>query len=70
MLDMVISDAAKSVSPSVLFIDEIDSIGSERTIPRGSNCTANQLLSVMDGFKKTDGVVVLGATNKKYHLDE
>lgn len=64
--------AARARSPCVIFIDEIDSVGSTRTnsmIHPHANQTINQLLAEMDGFQKNEGVIVLGATNRRDTLD-
>ncbi|XP_046664258.1 ATP-dependent zinc metalloprotease YME1L-like [Homalodisca vitripennis] len=63
---------AKENIPCVIFIDEIDSIGKERTsssLHPHANDTINQLLSEMDGFRNSGGIVVLGATNRREDLD-
>lgn len=55
--------AARAKAPCVVFIDEIDSVGSTRTnssIHPHANQTINQLLAEMDGFQKNEGVIVLG----------
>lgn len=64
---------AKQSTPCIIFIDEIDSLmsksrrfGSEHSSSRG---TINQLLAEMDGFEKTDQIVVIGATNHEDDLD-
>ncbi|KAL8572122.1 hypothetical protein ACOMHN_052919 [Nucella lapillus] len=65
--------AAKMRSPCVIFIDEIDSVGAKRTssqIHPYANQTINQLLSEMDGFTQNEGVIVLGATNRRDNLDQ
>ncbi|QQP57577.1 ATPdependent zinc metalloprotease YME1 -like protein, partial [Caligus rogercresseyi] len=65
--------AAKAKAPCVIFIDEIDSVGSTRTSSAYhpyANQTVNQLLSEMDGFLPSDGVIVLGATNRSSDLDK
>lgn len=65
--------AARAKSPCVIFIDEIDSVGSTRTnssIHPHANQTINQLLAEMDGFQKNEGVIVLGATNRRDTLDK
>ncbi|EEB14082.1 ATP-dependent metalloprotease, putative [Pediculus humanus corporis] len=64
---------AKETAPCVIFIDEIDSVGSKRTnsvLHPYANQTINQLLSEMDGFHQNEGVIVLGATNRREDLDK
>lgn len=64
---------AKENIPCVIFIDEIDSIGKERTsssLHPHANDTINQLLTEMDGFRNSNGIIVLGATNRKEDLDK
>lgn len=64
--------AAKDRAPCVIFIDEIDSVGAKRTnsvLHPYANQTINQLLSEMDGFHQNEGVIVLGATNRRDDLD-
>ncbi|XP_077292563.1 ATP-dependent zinc metalloprotease YME1L [Arctopsyche grandis] len=64
--------AAKERAPCVVFIDEIDSVGAKRTnsiLHPYANQTINQLLSEMDGFHQNEGVIVLGATNRRDDLD-
>ncbi|XP_031842415.1 ATP-dependent zinc metalloprotease YME1L [Nomia melanderi] len=65
--------AAKERAPAVIFIDEIDSVGAKRTnsvIHPYANQTINQLLAEMDGFLQNQGVIVLGATNRRDDLDK
>lgn len=65
--------AAKEKAPAVIFIDEIDSVGATRTnsvLHPYANQTINQLLSEMDGFHQNEGVIVLGATNRREDLDK
>ena len=65
--------AAKQRAPAVIFIDEIDSVGAERTnssVHPYANQTVNQLLTEMDGFLQNEGVIVLGATNRRDDLDK
>ena len=67
-------DQAKKVSPSIIFIDEIDAVGRRRGSGMGGGHdereqTLNQLLVEMDGFQKTEGVIVLAATNRQDILD-
>jgi cell division protease FtsH len=68
-------EQARKRAPAIIFIDEIDAIGQRRA---GSGAvvsndereqTLNQLLSEMDGFDPSTGVVVLGATNRPEILD-
>ncbi len=67
-------DKAKKISPCIVFIDEIDAIGSRRTSTSGgeseNNQTLNQLLVEMDGFESTETVIVLAATNRPEMLDK
>ena len=63
----------KERAPCVVFIDEIDSVGSKRShsqLHPYANQTINQLLSEMDGFLSSEGVIVLGATNRSEDLDK
>jgi len=68
-------ESAKQNSPCVIFIDEIDAIGGKRGygFNSGGNDereqTLNQILTNMDGFEKTEGIVVLAATNRIDTLD-
>ncbi len=61
-------------APCIVFIDEIDAIGKSRDNQMGGNDereqTLNQLLSEMDGFDASKGVVILGATNRPEVLDK
>ena len=68
---------AKKMAPCIIFIDEIDSIGRKRsgsTSGSASNTeqdqTINRLLTAMDGFVKSTGIVVIAATNRPDMLDE
>ncbi len=67
------SEASKN-APCIIFIDEIDAIGRSRDNKYGGNeereQTLNQLLSEMDGFDSSKGVLVLGATNRPEILDK
>src|SRR4029434_1800345 len=63
-------DEAKKAAPAIVFIDELDAIGRSRT-SGGSfgghderEQTLNQILTEMDGFTGSEGVIVLGATNR------
>lgn len=67
-------DRAKRESPSIIFIDEIDSIGRARGAGLGGGHdereqTLNQILSEMDGFEPHESVVVIAATNRPDVLD-
>jgi len=68
-------DEARKRAPSIVFIDEIDALGSRRGggARLGGNDereqTLNQLLSEMDGFDQSTGIVVLAATNRPDSLD-
>ena len=65
---------AEKNAPCIIFIDEIDSIGKSRDNQMQSNDereqTLNQLLTEMDGFDATKGIVILGATNRPEILDK
>jgi len=63
--------AAKNNSPSIIFIDEIDAVGKKRDGQRNDEreATLNQLLTEMDGFEGSSGVIVVAATNKVDVLD-
>ena len=63
---------AKQHAPSIIFIDEIDAVGKSRGEFRNDEreVTLNQLLTEMDGFEDSSGVIVIGATNKVEMLDE
>ena len=64
---------AQQNAPCIIFIDEIDAIGRSRDSRMGGNDereqTLNQLLSEMDGFDSSKGLLVLGATNRPEILD-
>ena len=66
---------ANKMAPCIIFIDEIDAIGRSRDSRYGGGNeereqTLNQLLSEMDGFDTTKGILVLGATNRPEILDK
>ena len=65
---------AKSASPSIIFIDEIDTIGKKRGAGytgghQEQEQTLNQILTEMDGFDKETNVIVIAATNRPDTLD-
>lgn len=66
-------EKAKKIAPCIVFIDEIDAIGSRRTSQSGAesenNQTLNQLLVEMDGFDTEETIIVLAATNRPEMLD-
>lgn len=83
--DMLVGVGAKRVrdlfskavkaAPAIIFIDEIDSVGSKRgkfdtTVGSVADQTLNQLLSDMDGFNTRTGVIVIAATNRLDVLDD
>ena len=67
-------DRARRLEPCIVFIDEIDAIGSRRTNGNGAdtenNQTLNQLLVEMDGFSSEQTIIVLAATNRPEMLDK
>ncbi|MFD4524248.1 ATP-dependent zinc metalloprotease FtsH [Streptomyces sp. NPDC058470] len=66
---------ARKVAPSIIFIDEIDTIGRARAGGSGMGGhdereqTLNQILTEMDGFSGSEGVIVIAATNRADILD-
>ena len=64
---------AREKAPCIIFIDEIDAIGKQRSASLGGNDereqTLNQLLVEMDGFDSRSGVIILAATNRAEILD-
>ena len=65
---------ARSMAPAIVFIDEIDAIGSQRAGSgdggsRETDSTLNQILIELDGFSGSEAVVVTGATNRPEILD-
>ncbi|HLR35812.1 MAG TPA: AAA family ATPase [Tissierellales bacterium] len=65
-------EKAKKDSPSIIFIDEIDAIGTKRNSESNNekDQTLNQLLVELDGFNSDDTVIIIGATNRLDLLDE
>ncbi len=63
---------ARSLKPCVLFFDEVDALGAKRSDMRQSagRHLINQFLSELDGMEDNDGLLVLGATNAPWHLDD
>ena len=66
--------SAKSQSPAIIFIDEIDAVGRQRGAGLGGGHdereqTLNQILGEMDGFQSNDSVIVVAATNRPDILD-
>lgn len=62
---------AKGKKSCIIFIDELDAVGSKRNLDHNSEraSTLNQLLVEMDGFDMTDGIMVFAATNLVKYLD-
>ncbi len=67
-------EKAEKLAPCIIFIDEIDAIGSRRDSGNGvdneNNQTLNQLLVEMDGFDTNTSIIVMAATNRPEMLDE
>ena len=65
-------EKAKKDAPSIIFIDEIDAIGTKRNLESNNekDQTLNQLLVEMDGFNTSETVIIIGATNRLDLLDE
>ena len=65
---------AKQSSPSIIFLDEFESIANMRSSNSGegsdvSNRVVNQLLASMDGVESIDGVIIVAATNRPEMID-
>ena len=65
---------ARKQAPAIIFVDELDSIGRKRGAGLGGGHdereqTLNQMLAEMDGFEATEGIVMMGATNRPDVLD-
>jgi cell division protease FtsH len=65
---------AKAAAPAIVFIDEIDAVGRQRGAGLGGGNdereqTLNQMLAEMDGFDRTESVIVMAATNRPDVLD-
>lgn len=65
-------EAAKKQAPAIIFIDEVDAIGSKRNPrdPQHARMSLNQLLVELDGFSGHEGIVVIAATNFPETLDK
>jgi len=64
---------ARQVAPTIVFLDEIDSIAPRRGMYSGSHVTdsvVNQLLTSIDGLESMEGVIVIGATNRPDIIDQ
>jgi cell division protease FtsH len=66
-------EEAKKTTPSIVFIDELDAVGRRRSADVGGDRefdhTLNQLLVELDGFAMSEGVVLIGATNRPELID-
>ncbi|MEE9413877.1 MAG: ATP-dependent zinc metalloprotease FtsH [Acidimicrobiales bacterium] len=67
-------ESARKMGRAIIFVDEIDSIGRKRGAGLGGGHdereqTLNQMLSEMDGFEASEGIVMIGATNRPDILD-
>ena len=64
---------ARELSPSILFIDEVDAVGAQRGNQRShreNDQTVNALLTELDGFQSTESIFVIAATNRADDLDD
>src|SRR5437763_7443273 len=65
-------DEARKHAPAIVFIDELDAVGAQRSghgFNREQDQTLNQLLVELDGFRSGDQIVVMGASNRLQDLD-
>jgi cell division protease FtsH len=65
-------EEARKNAPSIVFIDELDAVGAQRSghgFTREQDQTLNQLLVELDGFESRDQVIVMGASNRLQDLD-
>jgi len=65
-------EEARKNAPAIIFIDELDAVGAQRTgtgFSREQDQTLNQLLVELDGFESRDQIVVMGASNRLQDLD-
>lgn len=64
-------EKAKKNAPCIIFIDEIDAVGGKRGVNDSEEReqTLNQLLTELDGFNNSEGILVIGATNRLEKLD-
>jgi cell division protease FtsH len=65
-------EEARKHAPAIVFIDELDAVGAQRTgtgFSREQDQTLNQLLVELDGFESRDQIVVMGASNRLQDLD-
>jgi cell division protease FtsH len=66
-------EEARKHAPAIVFIDELDAVGSARTghgFTREQDQTLNQLLVELDGFESREQIVVMGASNRLQDLDQ
>lgn len=65
-------EKARKAAPAIIFIDEIDSVAKKRgnSLTAVQDQTINQLLSELDGFETSSGVIVMAATNRLDTLDD
>jgi SpoVK/Ycf46/Vps4 family AAA+-type ATPase len=65
---------ARAIAPSILFIDEIDGIGkrqpAEREYADYWNTVVNKALELLDGAVKSEGLIIVGATNRPDQIDD
>lgn len=66
-----IFERASRNTPAIIFFDEVDAVAGQRTSSKGGaeRRLINQFLTEMDGFEKTEGVMVLAATNAPWDMD-
>jgi cell division protease FtsH len=63
-------EAARSLSPAIIFIEDMDLFGGDRRMSGGSSYILNEFLACLDGMQENSGVVVIASTNDIESMDE
>lgn len=70
LIRTLFKDARKNRKGSIIFIDELDSIGTRTLYANAPNDVVNTLLAEMDGFENNQQVFVIGSTNREHAIDD